>query len=123
MTSAAASTEFTRAREFRVLFLIAAGLIVILLAIILGLFITPRAMPNWAENVLVSIASVAGLKLGDCLNALVQLASGRQVAQLGEKLAASSPLTAPAPPDAAAAAQQTAEAAQSEADRIERRAS
>lgn len=115
-----ATTENTRTREFAILRLIAGGLIAILLAIILGLFITPRAMPNWAENVLVGIASVAGLKLGDCLSALVQLASGRQVAQLGEKLAASAPADAtPVPANAAAAAQQTADAAVEEADRID----
>lgn len=81
----------TRRLEFTVLMIIAGGLITILIGIITGLFLTPRALPNWAENVLVSIASVAGLKLGDCVSALVQLASGRQVAQLGERLADSKP--------------------------------
>ena len=116
--SAIGYTESTRAREFRVLFLIAGGLIVILLAIILGLFLTPRAMPNWAENVLVSIASISGLKLGDCLSTLAQLASGRQVAQLGEKLAASAPAEIAAPADAKQAADQVAGAAEDEADKI-----
>lgn len=77
------------------LMIIAGGLIAILLGIVLGLFLTSRpgmAVPNWAENVLVGIASVTGLRLGDCLSSLVQLASGRQIQQLGTQLAA-----APAP--------------------------
>jgi dolichol kinase len=74
-----------------VLGLISGGLILILLGILLGLFLTPRALPNWAENVLVSIATASALKLGDCLATLVALASGRQVERLGNQLAGSSP--------------------------------
>jgi hypothetical protein len=44
-----------------VLLIISAGLIVILLTIIIGLFVTPRALPNWAENVLVSVATASAL--------------------------------------------------------------
>lgn len=82
-----------RRHEFIVLLVIALGLIAIILAIVAGLFLTTRALPNWAENVLIGIASVCGLRLGDCLSALVQLASGRQVARLGEQLAAAGPVT------------------------------
>jgi hypothetical protein len=59
-----------------VLLVISTGLIVILLTIIVGLFVTPRALPNWAENVLVSVATASALKLGDCLATLVALAGG-----------------------------------------------
>lgn len=81
-----------------VLLVISGGLIVILLAIIGGLFLTPRALPNWAENVFVSIATACALKLGDCLSTLVALASGRQVGELGTKLAGSVPAE-PVPDD------------------------
>jgi dolichol kinase len=74
-----------------VLLVISGGLILILLGILVGLFTSPRALPNWAENVLVSIATVAGLKLGDSLSTLVALSTGRQVERLGNKLAESSP--------------------------------
>jgi hypothetical protein len=67
---------------------------IIALGILLGLFLTPRALPNWAENVLVSIATASALKLGDCLATLVALASGRQVERLGNQLAGSSPASA-----------------------------
>jgi hypothetical protein len=84
--------ERARFREFVVLLVIAGGLITILLAIIAGLFLAKgsSSLPNWAENVLVSIATASTLKLGDCLAALVQLASGRQVEGLGNQLAKSS---------------------------------
>lgn len=101
-----------------VLALISGGLISILLGILLGLFLTPRALPNWAENVLVSIATAAVLKLGDCLATLVQLASGRQVERLGNQLAGSSPSANLAPDGAADAALQTADAAAAKADEI-----
>lgn len=109
-----------RRQEFIVLLVIAGGLIVIILSIILGLFLTPRSLPNWAENVLVGIASVTGLRLGDCLSALVQLASGRQVARLGEHLAQTGPAqdAGPTPKDAAEAADQVAGAAEKKADEI-----
>lgn len=75
-----------------VLLIIAGGLIGILLSIVWGLFLNTRALPNWAENVLVSIATATALKLGDSLSTLVALASGKQ-------LAASRPLAPPAPVD------------------------
>lgn len=79
--------------ELIVLSLIGGGLIVILLSIVAGLFLATQntALPNWAENVLVSIATACALKLGDALAALVTLATGRQVEKLGDKLASSSP--------------------------------
>jgi hypothetical protein len=76
------------------------GLIIIIGGIILGIFTTPRALPNWAENVLVSIGTAGILKLGDCLNALVQLSTGKSVERLGNQLAASGPVTDPAAPQA-----------------------
>jgi hypothetical protein len=79
-----------------VLLIIAGGLIAILLSIVWGLFLNTRSLPNWAENVLVSIATATALKLGDSLSTLVALASGKQ-------LAASRPLATP-PADALAPA-------------------
>lgn len=86
-----ATTE--REGERKVLRLIASGLILILLGIVAGIFFSTREPPlsNWAENVLVAIATASVLKLGDCLSALVALATGRQVARLGEQLGASAP--------------------------------
>ena len=92
-----------RAREYisdrMVLIVISGGLISILLCIIAGLFgwFKARAnvpLPNWAENVLVSIATACALKLGDCLSTLVALASGRQVGDISTKLANSAPADA-----------------------------
>lgn len=80
-----------RREDLHVLMLISLGLIMILLAIIVGIFVTPRALPNWAENVLVSIGTAAALKLGDCLATLVALASGRSVERLGNQLASATP--------------------------------
>lgn len=74
-----------------VIFWLGMGLIAILLAIIVGLLLTPRALPNWAENVFVSIATAAALKLGDVLSALVAIANGRSVEQLGNHLANAPP--------------------------------
>lgn len=101
-----------------VLSLVGGGLVVILLSIIGGLFFSPRAqvLPNWAENVLVSIATAAALKVGDVLAALVALDSGRQVETLGQQLAISQPQ--PAPENAKEAAQDVADAAQHRADLI-----
>lgn len=110
--------------ELLVLSLIAFGLLLVLILIISGLFgwfesRAQQALPNWAENVLVSIASVAGLKLGDTLNALVTLATGRQVETFGQQLATSTPAKrGPVPETAAEAAEETAEAAQDKADEI-----
>ena len=87
-------------RQMTVLLVIASGLIGILLAIIAGLFwprATAAALPNWAENVLVAIATAASLKLGDCIAALIALATGRQVERLGNQLANSPPADPPAP--------------------------
>jgi len=105
--------------ELVVLSMIGGGLIVILLSIIGGLFLTKgsTALPNWAENVLVSIATASALKLGDVLAALVTLATGRQVEKLGQQLATSTPgKPSYVPADAANAAEQVADAA---ADRAE----
>ena len=119
----AAALDHARRREFVVLLVISSGLIAILLAIICGIFgwfktHAQGPLPNWAENVLVSIGTASALKLGDCLAAVVQLASGRQVAQLGEKLANSAPADLPAPQSAKEAADRTAGAATAEAEQI-----
>jgi hypothetical protein len=76
---------------------ISSGLILIIGGIIVGIFTTPRSLPNWAENVLVSIGTAGILKLGDCLNALVQLSTGRSVERLGNQLAAAAPVAGDAP--------------------------
>lgn len=116
-------TASERITDRVVLLVISAGLIAILLAIIAGLFgwFKSRAnvpLPNWAENVLVSIATASALKLGDCLATLIALSSGRSVERLGTQLAASGPATDPPPADAAEGAQQAADAAQSKAEEI-----
>lgn len=80
-----------------VLLAISAGLILIIGGIILGIFTTPRSLPNWAENVLVSIGTAGILKLGDCLNALVQLSTGKSVERLGNQLAQAAPTPSDAP--------------------------
>ncbi|PZU59844.1 MAG: hypothetical protein DI547_05040 [Sphingobium sp.] len=93
LPSAAVSQQLQdKLTDKHVLLAIAMGLVAILLAIILGLFLTPRALPNWAENVFVSIATASALKLGDCVNAIVALSSGRSVERLGTQLANTSPL-------------------------------
>lgn len=77
-----------------VLLVIVAGLVAILLAVVLGIFITARPgfiLPNWAENVLIAVGTGALLKFGDCLSALVALSSGRDVVHLGSRLADSVP--------------------------------
>lgn len=80
-----------RISDRAVLLAISAGLILILVIIVVGIYLTPRALPNWAENVLVSIGTAGALKLGDCLSTLVALSSGRSVEKLGTQLATSSP--------------------------------
>ena len=80
-----------RPTDKAVLMFISGGLILVLIGIIVGIFTSPRALPNWAENVLVSIGTAAVLKLGDCLGTLVQLASGKSVDRLSGQLAASAP--------------------------------
>jgi len=107
--------------ELAVLSLIGGGLIVILLSIIAGLFLASKAtaLPNWAENVLISIATAAALKMGDVLAALVTLATGRQVENFGNQLAAATPSKVhAAPQDAQEAAEEVAGAAQDRADGI-----
>lgn len=89
----ASAQNVDRLTDKHVLLSIAMGLVVILLAIIIGLLLTPRALPNWAENVFVSIATASALKLGDCVNAIVALSSGRSVERLGTQLASTSPAT------------------------------
>lgn len=80
-----------RPSDKAVLMFISGGLIAVLLAIIAGLFLSHRVLPNWAENVLVSMGTAGALKLGDCIAALVQLASGKSVDRLSTKLADSTP--------------------------------
>lgn len=109
-----------------VLLIISIGLIAILLAIVAGLFGWFKSksevpLPNWAENVLVSIATASALKLGDCLSTLVALASGKSVERLSTQLGNSAPATDPPPQNAADAAQDTADAAQNTADVIQSR--
>lgn len=97
---AAGAIVNARKHELLVLSLIAGGLIAIILAIVIGLFLTSRpgfALPNWAENVLVAIATASALKLGDCIAALIALATGRQMEQLGNNLANAPPAEPPAP--------------------------
>jgi hypothetical protein len=78
-----------------VLLVISGGLIVILLGIITGIFTTPRALPNWAENVLVSIGTAAALKLGDCLSTLIALSTGKTTERLSSQLANTVPADVP----------------------------
>lgn len=85
------TAQADRDSDRMVLLVVSGGLIVILLSIIIGLFVTPRALPNWAENVLVSIATASALKLGDCLSTLVALSTGRQTERLSTQLASSAP--------------------------------
>lgn len=90
------TTAEAHRNELIVLSMIGFGLIAILVLIICGLFgwfesKVNAPLPNWAENVLVSIATATTLKLGDVLAALVTLATGRQVESFGNKLATSTP--------------------------------
>lgn len=107
--------------QLQVLALIALGLIVITLCIVLGLFIDNNGMPNWAENVLVATGTACTLKLGDCISALIQLSTGRQVENLGTRLANSAPAPAAEYQGSAAAgdaADAVADAAVTEADKF-----
>lgn len=107
-----------REKELNVLLVISLGLVAILLGIILGIYLTPRALPNWAENVLVSIGTAGALKLGDCLSTLVALSSGRQQSRATELVAQSAPPIAVEPQKGTAAegAAEAAAAAQDVAD-------
>jgi len=87
----APSPMVERVTDRGVLLAISVGLILILLSIIIGLFLTPRALPNWAENVFVSIATASALKLGDCVSAVVALSSGRTLDRMGTHLATATP--------------------------------
>lgn len=114
-----------RRDEMIILGIIVVGIIAVLLSIVLGLFIVSSmranvALPNWAENVLVAVATAAALKLGDCISALVALATGRQVESFGTKLADSQPKVPdhPVPENAKEAAEQVSDAAAAEAERI-----
>lgn len=125
MTTTAAVRGRNHRNELIVLSLIGGGLILILILIICGVFgwfesKVNQPLPNWAENVLVALATTAGLKLGDVLAALVQLATGRHAAGLGEQLAHSSPNPQPKPPPQSAkdAAEDVAEAAEERKDEI-----
>ena len=87
-----------------VLFTVAFGLIAVLLALVIGIFnVEPvgagqEGIPNWAENVLVAVATGALLKIGDVISAVVTLSSNRQVERLGNQLGQSTPLAdAPLP--------------------------
>jgi ABC-type uncharacterized transport system permease subunit len=80
-----------------VLFTVGAGLIAVLLALVIGIFnVKPvgagqAGIPNWAENVLVAVATGALLKIGDVISAVVTLSSNRQVERLGNQLGQSAP--------------------------------
>lgn len=113
--------------ELIVLMMIGGGMILTVILVIVGIFgwldTRVRApLPNWAENVLISIISIFAVKIGDVLAALVTLATGRQTEKFTEKfadkLADSQPVPAPAPADAVEAAGQVAEAAVNKADKI-----
>lgn len=107
-----------------VLALIGGGMILTVILVIVGIFgwwesKADTELPNWAENVLVSIISIFAVKIGDVLAALVTLAIGRQTEKITDKLADSQPVNIkPAPQDAQEAAEQVAEAAVGEADAI-----
>ena len=102
-----------------VLLVISTGLIAILLSIIIGLLRSKTELPNWAENVFVSIATASALKLGDCLATLVALSTGRQTERLSTKLAESAPASgAGATKDAADGADEAAGAAVERANEI-----
>lgn len=112
--------------ELVVLSMIGAGMIVTVILVIIGIFgwfqtKATAPLPNWAENVLVSIISIFAVKIGDVLAALVTLATGRQTEKIADKLGESQPVTVlagPAPADVVEAAQDTADAAQARADKI-----
>lgn len=106
--------------ELVVLALFGGGLIALLGGVLAGLFLAKATvgLPNWAENVLVAIATGALLKMGDVLSALVALSSGRREEGLSEKLATSTPVKK-APEDAGEAAQEVADEAQAAADEIQ----
>jgi hypothetical protein len=117
--------------ELIVLSLLGGGMIVTVILVIIGIFgwfeskaiVTidgvqqTAPLPNWAENVLVAVISIFAVKIGDVLNALVTLATGRQVEKMGDRLANSSP-TKDVPESVEEAADQVADAAAAEAEGI-----
>ncbi len=110
--------------ELVVLSMIGAGMILTVILVIIGIFgwfqtKATAPLPNWAENVLVSIISIFAVKIGDVLAALVTLATGRQTEKIADKLGDSQPAPyKPAPADVVQAAEQVADAAQTEAEQI-----
>lgn len=124
MSTLAANIQTNNGRrdELFVLSLIGAGLISILLSCVWGLFWWGKNLPNFAENILVAVATGATLKLGDTLSALVQLATGRSVENFGNQLAWSQPqpIVKPLPESVKQAAEQVADEAVAEAERINR---
>lgn len=110
--------------ELVVLSLIGGGMILTVILVIIGIFgwfeskaTTP--LPNWAENVLVSIISIFAVKIGDVLAALVTLAMGRQTEKITDKLADSQPVDRKPPPkDAKEAADQMLDGAEETHDEI-----
>lgn len=110
--------------ELVVLTLIGGGMILTVILVIIGIFgwLESKAaapLPNWAENVLVSIISIFAVKIGDVLAALVTLAMGRQTEKITDKLADSQPMERKAVPESVEeAADQVADAAAAEAEGI-----
>lgn len=94
-----------------VILTISVGLIGIEMSIVWGLFLNDRALPNWAENVLVAIATAVALKLGDSMSSVVALVTGKQLSQ-------SQPVPSAPPASAITAASQVADAAKAEAQDI-----
>lgn len=125
--TASTSPQFAREHvsDRVVLLVISVGLIAILLAIIAGIFgwFKTRSnvpLPNWAENVLVSVGTAAALKLGDCLATLTSLSTGKSVERLGTQLGQSAPIAeiTTVPDDAKEAAELVAGAAEDAKDEI-----
>jgi hypothetical protein len=110
--------------ELVVLSLIGGGMILTVVLVVIGIFgwfesKTNVPLPNWAENVLVSIISIFAVKIGDVLAALVTLAVGRQVEKMGDRLAESGPASKdPVPEDATQAADQMLAGAEETHDQI-----
>ena len=94
MSAPIAETPRDKITDKFVLLVIVGGLIALLIAVVVGTFLTARpnfTFPNWAENVLVAVVTGTLLKLGDGLSALVALSTGRQVERLGNQLAGTVP--------------------------------
>lgn len=110
--------------ELVVLSLIGGGMILTVVLVVIGIFgwfpsRLEGPLPNWAENVLISVISIFAVKIGDVLAALVTLATGRQVEKMGDRLASSSPgEQKPAPKDAKDAADRMLDGAEETHDEI-----